>query len=95
MQIFFALLSGVVLNNDPADGQVEVMGIILMVLQAVPPFFTAFLASPLSVRVLDPAERAKMLRMFGKVKRKLAPRLELAWARWRRTRRSASAAAPT
>lgn len=81
LQIFFALLAGVVLNATPTDQEVYTLGVILIALQAVPPFLCAFLASPMSKYLLEREKRAKVLGILGKVHTKLFPQMQLMWAR--------------
>lgn len=85
IQIFFALLSGVVLNSNPSQREVHAMGLVLMALQAVPPFFTAFLTSPLAKHVLERERRKKLLKRAGKLHRKFYPKVVLFWA-WLRSK---------
>ena len=85
VQIFFALLSGVVLNSTETEPQERLMmGYILIGLQAVPPFVTAFLASPLSIHILDTEKRKKLFTFASKAQRKIAPKLELFDAKLRK-----------
>jgi len=96
LQIFFALLAGVMLNSPATEPSERlVMGYILMALQAVPPFFTAFLSSPLSKHVLDKERRRKLFRGLDKLHKKLAPQLELCWAMARRKGKFARAGRAT
>ena len=60
------------------------MGYILMGLQAVPPFFTAFFSSPLSKHLLDKKKRKKAFGVVGKAHKKVAPKLELLNAKLRK-----------
>jgi hypothetical protein len=84
LQIFFALLSGVVLNASPSEGDVAMMGLILMAMQGVPPAVTAFLSSPASKYALDPVERAKLFKTYNKIVNKVGPKLRLIDAKRRK-----------
>ena len=69
LQIFFALLSGVVLNSTSSGpNERQVMAYLLMGLQAVPPFCTVFLSSSLSKYVLDKESRKKLFNFVGKAR---------------------------
>ena len=81
MQIFFALLAGVILNNSPEEANVRLLGLILVGLQAVPPFFTLFLSSPWSKHVLEPQRRRKHVRMLVAVLTIIKPSVQLRWAK--------------
>ena len=83
VQIFFALLSSVVLNSNPTPAEKQLMGVILISLQAVPPLATAFLSSPLSKHVLEKDKRNKLIKILGKVHNKVMPKLQLLWAKLR------------
>jgi len=84
LQIFFALLSGVVFNAGPSESEADLFGLILMCLQAVPIASTAFLSSSLSKHVLEPEKRKKLFSILNKLQKKLLPRLQLLSAKLRR-----------
>ena len=71
MQIFFALLAGIVLKAEPSQSTTDNFGLILTFMCAVPPLCVAFLATPLSKYVLDADARAKALGMLASACRAL------------------------
>ena len=64
MQIFFALLAGVVLKADPSEGQIEMLGTALIFVCSIPPLGIAFLVSPYGKYALDERERDKVWKML-------------------------------
>lgn len=71
-------------STATSESERKVMGYILMGLQAVPPFFTAFFSSPLSKHLLDKKKRKKAFGIVGKAHKKIAPKLELLNAKLRK-----------
>ena len=81
IQIFLALLSGVIFNTESSPAEKEAMSYILMALQALPPGIAAFLSSPASKYMLDPAKRKKASKMFSKLQDRLSVKFQIGWAK--------------
>jgi hypothetical protein len=64
LQIFFALLAGVVLKGDPGEGRVEELGVLLVFICGIPPLAIAFLVSPWGKYAIDERERDKVRNML-------------------------------
>ena len=64
VQIFFALLAGIVLKAEPSESTTDNFGLILTFMCAVPPLCVAFLATPLSQYIIDATARTKALGMI-------------------------------